>query len=271
MLCAVLYPASISTHGLASYAFARHYLRNLFWFLFLTLLRCFSSGGSPHTPIYSVYDTYLLGYVSFLIQTSAAQRIFAPPRSFSQLITSFVGSRCQGIRPALFLAWPFSLKSQSSFFLTFLGFYISQQNFLKIVDFIRLLSEFPLYLSSYLYLSFLLLCIIQFSMCNFPTAYLPTPLLWWAEKDSNLRPLGYQPSALTSWAISPYFHFFSWWRLGGSNSWPPACKAGALPAELNPHSAVLFLKIFFKTFKIKQYLRTKTLRNTTCLCVSRSP
>ena len=119
MLYAVLYPASISTHGLASYAFARHYLRNLFWFLFLTLLRCFSSGGSLHTPIYSVYDTYLLGYVSFLIQTSAAQRIFAPPRSFSQLITSFFGSRCQGIRPALFLAWPFSLKSQSSFFLTF--------------------------------------------------------------------------------------------------------------------------------------------------------
>ena len=111
MLYAVLYPASISTHGLASYAFARHYLRNLFWFLFLTLLRCFSSGGSLHTPIYSVYDTYLLGYVSFLIQTSAAQRIFAPPRSFSQLITSFFGSRCQGIRPALFLAWPNNLVS----------------------------------------------------------------------------------------------------------------------------------------------------------------
>ena len=27
-----------------------------FWFLFLSLLRCFSSGGSPHTPMYSVYD-----------------------------------------------------------------------------------------------------------------------------------------------------------------------------------------------------------------------
>ena len=26
-----------------------------------------------------------------------------------------------------------------------------------------------------------------------------------------------------------------WWRWGGSNSWPPACKAGALPAELHPH------------------------------------
>ena len=30
-------------------------------------------------------------------------------------------------------------------------------------------------------------------------------------------------------------NFFKWWRLAGSNRWPPACKAGALPAELNPH------------------------------------
>ena len=28
---------------------------------------------------------------------------------------------------------------------------------------------------------------------------------------------------------------FLWWRVPGSNRWPPACKAGALPAELNPH------------------------------------
>ena len=45
-------PESITTLGLASSAFARHYLRNLSWFLFLALLRCFSSGGSPHIPIW---------------------------------------------------------------------------------------------------------------------------------------------------------------------------------------------------------------------------
>ena len=49
-------PESITTLGLAFSAFARHYLRNLGWFLFLALLRCFSSGGSPHIPMYSVYD-----------------------------------------------------------------------------------------------------------------------------------------------------------------------------------------------------------------------
>ena len=38
------------------------------------------------------------------IQTSPDQWIFAPPRGFSQLITSFFGSQCQGIRPAPFFA-----------------------------------------------------------------------------------------------------------------------------------------------------------------------
>ena len=32
----------------------------------------------------------------------------------------------------------------------------------------------------------------------------------------------------------------SWWRIRGSNPWPPACKAGALPAELIPHMLVFF-------------------------------
>ena len=37
----------------------------------------------------------------FPIQTPAGLRISAPHRSFSQLITSFIGSQCQGIHPAL--------------------------------------------------------------------------------------------------------------------------------------------------------------------------
>ena len=32
--------------------------------------------------------------------------------------------------------------------------------------------------------------------------------------------------------------FGLWWRIRGSNPWPPACKAGALPAELIPHMLV---------------------------------
>ena len=40
----------------------------------------------------------------FSIQKSTDRCLFAAPRGLSQLITSFFGSQCQGIRPALFLA-----------------------------------------------------------------------------------------------------------------------------------------------------------------------
>ena len=33
--------------------------------------------------------------------------------------------------------------------------------------------------------------------------------------------------------FEPYIRL--WWRWGESNSWPSACKADALPAELHPH------------------------------------
>ena len=93
----------VCTHtGLGSSGFARRYSRNRCFLLFLSLLRCFSSGGSPPYVMYWRMDTtYVVG---FPIQISPDQWIFAPPRSFSQLITSFIGSQCQGIRPAPFLA-----------------------------------------------------------------------------------------------------------------------------------------------------------------------
>ena len=90
------------THaGLGSSGFARRYSRNRCFLLFLSLLRCFSSGGSPPYVMYWRMDT--TNVVGFPIQISPDQWIFAPPRSFSQLITSFIGSQCQGIHPALLM------------------------------------------------------------------------------------------------------------------------------------------------------------------------
>ena len=99
-------PQCITKLSLASSAFARHYLRNLSWFLFLALLRCFSSGGSPHTPMYSVYDDRSFHRPDCSIRISTDQCLLTTPRSFSQLVTSFFGSRCQGIPLVLFVAWP---------------------------------------------------------------------------------------------------------------------------------------------------------------------
>ena len=70
-----------------------------------------------------------------------------------------------------------------------------------------------------------------------------TSVDWWAQVDSNHRPRAYQARALTTWAMSPYVSFrcisfiftHHWWRWRESNPWPPACRAGALPAELHPH------------------------------------
>ena len=104
-------PECITTLGLASSAFARHYVRNLCWFLFLALLRCFSSGGSPHTTMDSSYDTWALPHVDCSIRKSVDQCLFATPHSLSQLTTSFIGSQCQGIRPAPFVAWPLFMRS----------------------------------------------------------------------------------------------------------------------------------------------------------------
>ena len=51
----VLNPKDISISGLGSSSFARHYLRNRFLFLFLSVLRCFSSRRSP---LYATLLTY---------------------------------------------------------------------------------------------------------------------------------------------------------------------------------------------------------------------
>ena len=98
------YPADISVRGLGSSDFARHYFRNRFYFLFLRVLRCFSSPGSPRIPMCSEYGNTTLLVLSSLIRISADLRMFAPPRSFSQLATSFFGAIYQGILREPFVA-----------------------------------------------------------------------------------------------------------------------------------------------------------------------
>lgn len=98
------YPAHIAICGLGFSDFARHYFRNRFYFLFLRVLRCFSSPGSPHTPMDSVYDNAALPALSFLIRKSMGRSLFAAHHGLSQLIASFFGVWCLGIHPVLLLA-----------------------------------------------------------------------------------------------------------------------------------------------------------------------
>ena len=87
---AVRNPQGISTLGLASFAFARHYSQNLGWFLFLPVLRCFSSRGSPRNAMYLRYVSWFFtmsvstfGYlrISAYLQLPAAFRSLSRPSS----------------------------------------------------------------------------------------------------------------------------------------------------------------------------------------------
>ena len=144
--------------------------------------------------------TWVWTQVSFLIQKSPDQCLFAAPRSLSQLITSFIGSQCQGIRPALLFAWPFK-RSLGTFGILLI---LSCQR--------RLLLPFLLKLQYFLKRTYYNLCfavIIQFSryvLVMFLKARSPGTLkniTWWAKMDSNHRPHDYQSCALASWAIGP--------------------------------------------------------------------
>ena len=75
-------------NGLGSAPFARHYSGYRLFFLFLRVLRCFSSPGSPQ--LHSWYMVF--NHVGCPIRMSADQFLFADPRGFSQLTTSFLAS-----------------------------------------------------------------------------------------------------------------------------------------------------------------------------------
>ena len=83
--------------GLDSSAFARHYLRNHCCFIFLGVLRWFTSPGSLHHPIYSDGGNGCSHPLGFPIRKSPDHSLLAASRSLSQLITSFIAYLRLGI------------------------------------------------------------------------------------------------------------------------------------------------------------------------------
>ena len=94
-------PTTPAVPGLGWSPFARHYWGNHSCFLFLRVLRCFSSPRWPPADA---------GWRAFStpgcpIRASADQRLHAPPRGFSQLAAPFVASWSLGIRHAPFFTF----------------------------------------------------------------------------------------------------------------------------------------------------------------------
>ena len=88
--------------GLGCSPVARHYWGNHSCFLFLQVLRCFSS---LRLPPCSRQESPAFSRRGCPIRTSADQRSHAPTRGFSQLAASFFAFRSQGIRRTPFPAF----------------------------------------------------------------------------------------------------------------------------------------------------------------------
>ncbi len=78
--------------GLGSSRFARRYSGNRFFFLFLQVLRCFSSLRLPLSAMYSLNSNILSKMLGFPIRKSPDQSLLTAPRSISVLVPSFIGS-----------------------------------------------------------------------------------------------------------------------------------------------------------------------------------
>ena len=77
--------------------FARRYFRNHGCFLFLWVLRWFTSPGLPPAPMNSGQDKPCSHGLGSPIRTSPDHDLFAAPRGLSQLTTSFFAFLRQGI------------------------------------------------------------------------------------------------------------------------------------------------------------------------------
>ena len=78
-------------------AFARRYLRNRIRFLFLRLLRCFTSAGVALPGLFNSSRSHWVHQWGFPIRRSSGQRLLPSHRGLSQVTASFIASQHQGI------------------------------------------------------------------------------------------------------------------------------------------------------------------------------
>lgn len=78
--------------GLGCFRFARHYSGNRICFLFLRVLRCFSSPGLPSISYVFRYGSCPFRARGSPIRKSPDQRVLTAPRSISVFVPSFIGS-----------------------------------------------------------------------------------------------------------------------------------------------------------------------------------
>lgn len=89
--------AVLHHNGLGSFPFARRYLGNLGWFIFLGVLRCFTSPGCLLQNYVFILSFSAFNADGCPIRIPPLHCLLAALRSFSQLAASFIGGSRLGI------------------------------------------------------------------------------------------------------------------------------------------------------------------------------
>ena len=218
---------------MGSFPFARRYLENRCFFLFLGLLRCFSS---PRFLLACYIFTY--GYLHITVGEFPHSEIcgLSVICTCSQLIAAYhVLLRLPVPRhsPYALLRLTYRLPDVASSGLLPLLIYSMKIFLVFSVEII------VIYLTNSLSLSFSskLLIFSRFRFLFFCVKDLFLHILFSSQGTESVSMLAYTLQRTDILEKNLYIKdsLSLWWRIQGSNLRPPACKAGALPAELIPH------------------------------------
>src|SRR5580693_2508931 len=101
--------------GLACSLFAHHYSGNRGCFIFLWVLRCFTSPRYLHLPYVFRQGRWAITPIQVSLFGNPRIEVWLPtPRGLSQAPTSFFGSWCQGIHRVPLLTWRLQLMLAST-------------------------------------------------------------------------------------------------------------------------------------------------------------
>ena len=175
--------------GLGCSDFARHYFRNHGCFLLLRVLRWFTSPGLPVHPMDSDARKGCSHPLGFPIRTSPDHSLLAAPRSFSQLITSFIAYLRLGIHTHALSS--LTIKSTSHSRPTVSPDRLAENTCVRY--FFALTLPKLVFCNARQIFSFQRSRLLQQSV---ERKALRTADCWWAQVESNHRPHPYQGCAL---------------------------------------------------------------------------
>ena len=178
---------------------------------------------ASYTYVFSAWYPTYVGWVS-PFRHLWIKVCLPTPQSFSQAPTSFIASNCQGIHRMRLVAWPYMINrycAQSSTLLCTFTFIA------VLIEYCYSSFDFAInmkFISPDLYAWFESL---RYSFLNFFS------FNYYLVKELGIKTNSKRTIQMHFQLISTESDRFKrWWSYAGSNRRPPACKAGALPAEL---------------------------------------